>query len=569
MMSFSIDQGLKKFFCGLLVSFLIAIPSHGLLAAKKKKTGFTTTEINDAFYDKAWRNFQIGSKKERQDVIKALRAVVKKNPEEFMAHYYLGIMISEEGSATTALKHFETALIGFPKSADIHVRMGKILDEKNKPEEALEHYRKALELDPNNGTALSKVGISELETGNSDKAYELLYKARQVQPDNPDTLRGLGAVLIEKGDNNEAMKVLEQALLFDQKHAETHWLLARAYENLRKPEKAAEHYELAKKYGRRDPEVKELIGYDLARSLMKAGKYSDAEAEYKKALKISPDKGTGYYELALLYSDIGREDDAIKNYLKAYEEDKRFGDGVMKAAYIYLKREDLDNAEALFEMLARDKNFKDKAKEELKDLEDRRKLNEKLRLEAKIEDGKASDKTLEDTYFEMLENNSKDENALKGLWEFYQQRGYYQEALTYFRKYNRLSPVSDFQKKLIEKDLKNKWKLDNYKIFQWKTPIDYKDVKTSDEDLLELAYNGENDRLKELAFDILAYRIGRNKNERSMSEGKPVLEAFVEFYAERGKVKEASKIIDRLKRYGWWTDYEAKEEKRRLREKQK
>ncbi len=546
------------------ITLLPAFPTLALAA--KKKTSFTTTEVTEAFYDKAWRNFQIGSKKERLEVINALKAIVRKNPEEFMAHYYLGIMIAEEDSPTTALKHLQTALVGFPKSADINVRIAKILDEKNKVDEALEHYREAIKLDPNNGPALSRVGIAELEMGNNDLAFELLHKARQSQPDNVDTLRGLGAVMTERGDNQEAVKILEQALLFDEKHPDTHWLIARAYENLRKPEQAANHYELAKKYGRRDPEMKQLIGYDLARSLMKSGKYQEAEAEFKKAIKTSEDPAKGHFELAYLYNDIGREDEAIKNFEKAYEMDRQYGEGIFLSAEIYMKRENYVKAEEFYEALKRDKNFSDRAKQALKELEDRRQLDEKLKLEAKIEDGRSDDRTVENTYLEMLDNDKKDETAIKGLWEFYEERGYYEEALQYFRKYNRLRPVSDFQKKLIEKELKNKLKLDNYTIFGYKEPLDYKYVKTSEEDLKQQAYHGENDRLKELAFDVLAYRIAKYKKDRSMSEDKPILEDRLEFYEERGKLDEALKVVSALKRYGWWTDYEASEKRRKLRE---
>lgn len=553
----------------LTIALLIPAQSQIASAARKKQTSFTTTEVTEAFYDKAWRNFQIGSKKEREEVINALKAIVRKNAEEFMAHYYLGIMIAEEGSPTVALKHLQTAQVGFPKSADIHVRIGKILDEKNKVDEAIEHFREAIKLDPNNGEALSRVGIAELETGNNDLAYELLFKARQAQPDNVNTLRGLGSVMSTRGDNNEAVKILEQALLFDQKHPDTHWLLAQAYENLRQPDKAAEHYELARKFGRRDPEMKQMIGYDLARSLMKGGKYNEAEAEFKKAIKISEDPARGHFELGYLYFDIGREDEAIKKFIEAYEMDRQYGEGVFKSAQIYMNREEFTKAAELYEALKRDKNFKDKAVQALKELEDREKLNEKLKLEARLEDGRSDDATLESTYFEMLDYNSKDENALKGLWEFYEEQGYYEEAIKYFRRYNRLRPVSDFQKKLIEKDLKNKEKLDNYTIFGWRKPIEYKNVRTSEEDLKQQAFHGENNRLKELAFDILAWRISHYAKERSMSDDKPILEGRLEFYEERGKLDEALKIVSTLKRFGWWSDYEASEKRRKLREKLK
>ncbi len=586
----------RMFAVTTVAATLLAVPYQAEPATRRPtvKLQKPQTEISEAYYDKAWRDFQIGSKKEKAEVVKALRSIVRKSPEEFMAHYYLGIMISEEGSPGQALRHFETALIGFPNSADIHARMGALLDVGKKSDAAVEHYRKALELEPNNARALSRVGIFELESGNLDKAYDLLIKARQVQPDNPETLRALGAIYIEKNAAGEALPILEQALLFDQKHAETHWLLARTFEKLNQPEKAAEHFAEARKLGRKDPEIKELIGYDLARSLLQAGKVAEAEAEFKKEIKKNSDPGTGHYELAGLYEDSGREDAAIEAYLEAYKASKKFGAGVMKAADIYLRRENYDRAEATLELLKSDPELKDKAKIAIEELKETREKQEKLRLAAEMEDGKMGDIGIEANFLQMLDLNKSDPTALEGLMNFYKDRGYYEKALYWFKKYNKVHPTSDFQKKLIEEDLKNRYDLDNFSLFgrklvtkdfkgrskldnaplsgknmvdedgknstmiMWLTALPLKESVAPDDNLMNLAFNGENDRLKEIAFQILLVR-QEYKNDRRVIEG------LMDFYAERGRIDDALKCVNSLKRLGFYTASEATEKRAKLR----
>ena len=97
---------------GKLVSLALIISGHGLISTEpaaaatrrpKVKLQQPKQEISEAYYDKAWRTWQIGSKKEKEEVIKSLRSIVRKSPEEFMAHYYLGIMVAEEGSPAQAL----------------------------------------------------------------------------------------------------------------------------------------------------------------------------------------------------------------------------------------------------------------------------------------------------------------------------------------------------------------------------------------------------------------------------------------------------------------------------------
>ena len=113
-------------------------------SAKEKKAEKKKIVPNESFYDKIWEKFKVGNKNDRAEVIKTLKKIVKDSPDEYMAYYYLGVMSNEEGQSNPALKYFESALAGFPKSSDIHIRMAKILDEKNKKEEADEHYIKAL-----------------------------------------------------------------------------------------------------------------------------------------------------------------------------------------------------------------------------------------------------------------------------------------------------------------------------------------------------------------------------------------------------------------------------------------
>ena len=61
-----------------------------------------------------------------------------------MAYYYLGIIYDEDGEGIKALKNYETALTGFPKSSDINLRIAKLLDANNKKKEADNYYLTAL-----------------------------------------------------------------------------------------------------------------------------------------------------------------------------------------------------------------------------------------------------------------------------------------------------------------------------------------------------------------------------------------------------------------------------------------
>ena len=76
---------------------------------------------------------------------------------------------------------------------------------------------------------------------------------------------------------------------------------------------------------------------------------------------------------------------------------------------------------------------------------------------------------------------------------------------------------------------------------------------------MNLAFNGDNDRQKEIALQILLSR-------KETKEDRKVVEGMVKFYEERGRVKEASKYINQMKKLGFLSEAEAKNRKARLKE---
>ncbi len=539
-------------------------------ATKKKDTKQTSEKAekkskkrviapNEAFYDKIWQKFKVGSANDRADVITTLKKIVKDTPEEFMAYYYLGIMNAEEGEDAQALKYFETALSGFPKSADIHVRMAKIYDGKGKSDDALAHYRQALAMDPDNAKALSKCGIAEYEKKNFDKAAEYLTKARAQEPDNSETLRALGQVWVEQGNFSDAVEILEQVLLFDAQDAQAHLALGRAYEKSGNHEKAAEHIELAGKYGKKDASITEAIGYDIARNLSKTGKFEEAISAYKKEIKKNDNPAQGFFEMAEVFENLEQANNAIKSYQKAYELDKKLAKGIFRCAELYQQKGDKENMEKMLKLLKSNPEYKDQAEDIIEDFKKEEELNAERELQNKLTSRGTKDADLEAAYLESYDADKKNSDTLEKIYLFYKERGYYDEALKWYRKYAKVASVSDYDKKSTEKDLKAYFEQDNYYLFGDKKEDKPGKSKTPDDELMNLAFNGENDRQQEVAFQILLSR-------KDYKENRKVIEGALKFYEERGKVKEATKYINQLKKLGYLSDSEASYKKEKLKE---
>ena len=139
------------------------------------------------------------------------------------------------------------------------------------------------------------------------------------------------------------------------------------------------------------------------------------------------------------------------------------------------------------------------------------------------------------------------------------ERGYYDDAIKWYRKYAKVASVSDYDKKSTEKDLKAYLEQDNYYLFGDKSEDKPSKSKTPDDELMNLAFNGENDRQQEVAFQVLLSR-------KEYKEDRKVIEGALKFYEERGRVKEATKYINQLKKLGYLSESEASYKKEKLKE---
>lgn len=529
---------------------------EALKEIKNKKQKINPTE---AFYDKIWNKYKVGDKNDKEDVIKTLKKIIKDTPDEFMAYYYLGIMSYDVEQSNQALRYFDTALSYMPNSSDIHLRMAKILEENNNIKEANNHYISALSIDNNNPIALSKVGIIELNNKNYEKAEEYLIKAKKLQPDNSETLKALGECWLNQLKYSNAAEILEQVLLFDNTDANSHFLLGKAYEKFGNYEKAAQHIELASKYGKKDSSLKNAIGYDIARNLTNSGKYEEAISAYKKEIKTNKAPAQGYYEMGEVFEKLEDGLKAVKAYQKAYELDKKLIKGIHRCVEIYQNLDDKVNAEKMLKILKSNSEYKEEATEMIEEIKRDEKEKAEQAIADKINSKDTKDANLESAYLEMYENNKKDSDSIENLYNYYKERGYYDEAIKWYRKYAKSASISDAEKKRVEKELKSKLEQDNYTLFGEKDDDKPNKSKVSSDELLTIAFNGDNDRQKELALQILLSR-------KDYKEDRKIVEGLANFYEERGKVKEATKYINQMKKLGYLSETQAKERKARLKE---
>ncbi len=103
------------------------------------------------------------------------RDTLRKNPESWMAHNNLGLVLAQQGK--------------------IH--------------DAIRHYREALRIRPMHSNALNNLGSALFRLGRIDKAIEMHRRALDESPGNAFARSNLGRALVEKGLIKEGIKELE------------------------------------------------------------------------------------------------------------------------------------------------------------------------------------------------------------------------------------------------------------------------------------------------------------------------------------------------------------------------
>jgi tetratricopeptide (TPR) repeat protein len=218
---------------------------------------------------------------EYHNLVSLYTATLQKNPGCWMAHYNLGIVLSEQGEPDRAIDHYTRAVELRPDYAEAHYNLGRLLVDKGQPEDALAHYEKAATINPTDAEAQNNLGVTLFAIGRPDDAIARYRKALEIQPNYAEASCNLASALIAKGDFDEAIARYTTCLaaIPDQEEAR----------------------------------------YNLASALLRKGRIDEAIIQYKEVLKAHPDSPDAHANLGSAWLAKRHNQDAITEYTKALQ----------------------------------------------------------------------------------------------------------------------------------------------------------------------------------------------------------------------------------------------------------
>jgi len=208
-------------------------------------------------------------------------ATLQKNPDCWMAHYNLGIVLSEQGEAEQAIDHYRRAVDLRPDYAEAHYNLGRLLVEKGQLDDAIAHYERAAAINPADTEAQNNLGVTLFGMGRADDAIAHYRKALEIQPDYAEASCNLASALLTKGDFEGAIVRYTACLsaIPDQEEAR----------------------------------------YNLASALLRRGRIDEAIIQYQKVLQMHPDSADAHANLGSAWLAKRRVQDAKTEYTKALQ----------------------------------------------------------------------------------------------------------------------------------------------------------------------------------------------------------------------------------------------------------
>jgi Flp pilus assembly protein TadD len=258
----------------------------------------TVTAKNPSNY-RAW--FDLGylytATGQKAEAIEAYRKSVAAKPDVFESNLNLGLMLAQSGDpeaeqflrAATQLKPSADAQEGLARA---WVSLGHVL-EKNKPSEAVQAFTEAAKLQPKDPEPHLSAGAI-LEKQHDLAGAEREYQAAlALAPNSADALVGLANIYMQSKRLPQAEAALRRYLAVEPKNGAAHLQLGRVLEAEGKHAEAAAELQQGLQLAPGDPGAQR----DLAFSYASAGKYDKAEAIYRALLAKSPNDAELHYGL--------------------------------------------------------------------------------------------------------------------------------------------------------------------------------------------------------------------------------------------------------------------------------
>ena len=145
--------------------------------------------------------------------------ILAKAPDEYRAHYNVGLAYDTEGKEDLALAEYQAALAIKPTFADALINIG-ILQARTDPQAAIVTLKQAEKARPDYAKSYYNLGVVYQRTTQWDEAIDAYKQAISLEPRNAPARQNLATVYGEKKMFREALEQYQELTKIDPAFAE-------------------------------------------------------------------------------------------------------------------------------------------------------------------------------------------------------------------------------------------------------------------------------------------------------------------------------------------------------------
>jgi len=246
------------------------------------------------------------------DAEQFLRAATRLTPTSHVAEGQERAWVSlahvlDKTKPDEAIAAYDQAAKLQPKDPEPHLSAGLLLENENKFADAENEYKRALALDPSSD-AVTALANLYMRGRRFPEAEEYLQKLVVQQPQNAAAHIQLGRVLAAEGKNEAAIAELQAGAKYAPADVSVRHDLADLYTALGRNDQAEAIYRSLLAKSPNSPDLHRSLG----QSLMRQRKFADAQQEFLTVIKLNPELGEAYGDLAFAASENQNYPLAIK-----------------------------------------------------------------------------------------------------------------------------------------------------------------------------------------------------------------------------------------------------------------
>lgn len=269
-----------------------------------------------------------------------LRQAVSADPGHFDATHLLGVCMHSLGRFEEAERLIDCALRIDPRSAAAHVNLGNAVRAQNRRDEALSSFSRACDLDPALVVAKVNRGLLLLELQRPAEALSLFEDLLRIDSRSADLHCRRGDCLRLLGCLDEAIESFRRAVSLGLDRPEVHLSLGMCFLDLQLPEQSLPHLQAYARAQRDDALAWNRIGVAYNR----LRQFVDASDSFARAIALAPELDIAHANRGNALYHLGRFTEAEASYRKALEFDPSNGLTRWNLGLCRLLRADLPGA---------------------------------------------------------------------------------------------------------------------------------------------------------------------------------------------------------------------------------